>query len=251
MSQHDISRVQRFDHPGRGRERARPVPKGRQVDPRAKVEIEALLGDRLAPARPADRASAPDPGHLRADLAAHLGALADEMGLAFAEVFETATFYAHFDVVKEGDAAIPPLTVRVCDSITCAMLGGRAAAGRRCRRSSGPACASCARPASGCATTRRRSRSGTISCTTPTSRASRRRSRRGDTHAHIPDYVDYDAYRARAAATRLLERLRSGELHGGRRPAGRSMTRRCAASAAPASRRGASGARCAASRARG
>ena len=46
MNQHDNSRVQRFDHPGRGRERARPVPKGRQVDPTAKVEIEALLGDR-------------------------------------------------------------------------------------------------------------------------------------------------------------------------------------------------------------
>jgi formate dehydrogenase len=38
-------------------------------------------------------------------------------------VFETATFYAHFDVVKEGDPAIPPLTIRVCDSLTCAMMG--------------------------------------------------------------------------------------------------------------------------------
>ena len=45
------------------------------------------------------------------------------MALAFAEVFETATFYAHFDVVKEGDASIPRLTVRVCDSLTCAMFG--------------------------------------------------------------------------------------------------------------------------------
>ena len=45
------------------------------------------------------------------------------MKLAFAEVFETATFYAHFDVVKEGEADIPPLTIRVCDSPTCAMLG--------------------------------------------------------------------------------------------------------------------------------
>jgi formate dehydrogenase len=55
--------------------------------------------------------------------AAHLAALADEMKLAFAEVFETATFYAHFDVVKEGEPNIPPLTIRVCDSLTCAMLG--------------------------------------------------------------------------------------------------------------------------------
>jgi formate dehydrogenase len=45
------------------------------------------------------------------------------MSLAFAEVFETATFYAHFDVVKEGEPNIPKLTIRVCDSLTCAMLG--------------------------------------------------------------------------------------------------------------------------------
>ena len=46
------------------------------------------------------------------------------MKLSFAEVFETATFYAHFDVVKEGEHDIAPLTSRVCDSLTCAMLGG-------------------------------------------------------------------------------------------------------------------------------
>jgi formate dehydrogenase len=45
------------------------------------------------------------------------------MRISFAEAFETATFYAHFDVVKEGDPSVPPLTVRVCDSLTCAMFG--------------------------------------------------------------------------------------------------------------------------------
>ena len=55
--------------------------------------------------------------------AAHLAALADEMKLAFAEVFETVTFYAHFDIVKEGEPDIAPLTIRVCDSLTCAMMG--------------------------------------------------------------------------------------------------------------------------------
>ena len=62
--------------------------------------------------------------------AAHLAALADEMRLSFAEVFETATFYAHFDVVKEGEPALPPLTIRVCDSISC-MLAGRGSPARR------------------------------------------------------------------------------------------------------------------------
>jgi NADH:ubiquinone oxidoreductase subunit E len=57
--------------------------------------------------------------------AAHLLALADEMRLAPAEVFEVATFYHHFDVVKEGDAAPPAVTVRVCDGLSCEMAGAQ------------------------------------------------------------------------------------------------------------------------------
>ena len=53
----------------------------------------------------------------------HLAALAEALGLARAEVFEVATFYHHFDVVTDGDPAPAPLTVRVCDSLTCAMHG--------------------------------------------------------------------------------------------------------------------------------
>src|SRR4029079_6987216 len=59
-------------------------------------------------------------GHLSA---AHLAALAAEMKLAMTEVYEVATFYAHFDVVKEGETPPPPVTVRVCDSLSCAMAG--------------------------------------------------------------------------------------------------------------------------------
>ena len=59
-------------------------------------------------------------GHLSA---AHLAALAQEMRLALTEVYEVATFYAHFDVVKEGETPPPPVTVRVCDSLSCAMAG--------------------------------------------------------------------------------------------------------------------------------
>ena len=90
---------------------------------RPRDEIAALLGD-----RPRRRDLLIEHLHLIQDKyrqisAAHLAALADEMKLAFAEVFETATFYAHFDVVKEGEPDIAPLTIRVCDSLTCAMLG--------------------------------------------------------------------------------------------------------------------------------
>src|ERR1700753_3710872 len=120
---HDVHQVRAFEHPGEGRRRAKPTPKGRQVDPQAAHEIEGLLGD-----RPRQRDLLIEYLHLIQDKykqisAAPLAALADEMKLAFAEVFETATFYAHFDVVKEGEANIPPLTIRVCDSLTCAMLG--------------------------------------------------------------------------------------------------------------------------------
>src|SRR3978361_1844682 len=120
---HDAQQVRSFEHPGEGRRRAKSTPKGRQVDPQAAEEIALLLGD-----RPRRRDLLIEHLHLIQDTykqisAAHLAALADEMKLAFAEVFETATFYAHFDVVKEGEANIPPLTIRVCDSLTCAMLG--------------------------------------------------------------------------------------------------------------------------------
>src|SRR3982074_752414 len=121
---HDVQKVRSFAHPGAGRKRAHPRPTGRQIAPTAAHEIERLLGDRLR-----RRDLLIEYLHLIQDkyhqiTAAHLAALADEMKLSFAEVFETATFYAHFDVVKEGEADIAPLTIRVCDSLTCAMLGG-------------------------------------------------------------------------------------------------------------------------------
>jgi formate dehydrogenase len=103
----------------------RGTPKGRAVDPQARNDVRALLGD--LPRRRdlliehlhkiQDRF-----GHLSA---AHLVALAAEMKLAMAEVYEVATFYHHFDVVKEGDAAPPAITVRVCDSIACDLAGSR------------------------------------------------------------------------------------------------------------------------------
>ncbi|MFK7966377.1 MAG: NAD(P)H-dependent oxidoreductase subunit E [Burkholderiaceae bacterium] len=63
--------------------------------------------------------------HDRCLSAAALVALADEMRLSQAEVFEVATFYHHFDVVKEGEPAPPMLTVRVCDSLSCEMAGAQ------------------------------------------------------------------------------------------------------------------------------
>src|SRR5690349_15173423 len=106
-----------------GRRRAPRTPKGRQVDPRAREEIRALLGERER-----RRDLLIEHLHLIQDRyghlsAAHLAALAAEMRLALAEVYEVATFYAHFDVVKEGETPPPTVTVRVCDSLSCALKG--------------------------------------------------------------------------------------------------------------------------------
>ena len=97
--------------------------KGRAVDPQALAEVQALLGneprrrDLLVEHlhRIQDRY-----GHLSAR---HLVALAREMALALTEVYEVATFYHHFDVVKDTDAPPPPITVRVCDSLSCELAG--------------------------------------------------------------------------------------------------------------------------------
>jgi formate dehydrogenase len=107
------------------RKRLRPRPKGRAVDPKARAEVQALLGD--APRR---RDLLIEHLHAIQDrygclTAAHLTALAAEMRLAPTEVYEVATFYHHFDVIKEGQRAPPTLTVRVCESLTCEMFGAR------------------------------------------------------------------------------------------------------------------------------
>jgi formate dehydrogenase len=103
-----------------------PEPKGRQVDPAALGEVIALLGD-----RPRRRDLLIEHLHLIQDRfgslrAAHLAALAEVMRLAMAEVYEVATFYAHFDVLEDGESPPPPITVRVCDSIACALEGAQA-----------------------------------------------------------------------------------------------------------------------------
>src|SRR6202043_1479245 len=109
--------------PRSGNRRPRRTPKGRQVDPQALTELRALLGE-----RPRRRDLLIEHLHLIQDRygrisAAHLAALAQEMKLGLAEVYEVPPFYAHFDVVKEGEAPPPPITIRVCDSLSCAMVG--------------------------------------------------------------------------------------------------------------------------------
>ena len=106
-----------------GKGKGRHTPKGRQYDDQALSDVQALLGQRE---RRADllieflHLIQDEYGHLSA---AHLRALAEELRLSQAEVFEVATFYAHFDVIKEDEAPPPALTIRVCDSLSCELAG--------------------------------------------------------------------------------------------------------------------------------
>ena len=111
---------------GATRERKRQAPKGRRATPQGLQQVRELLGSASRQRdwliehlhKIQDRF-----GHLSAD---HLAALAEEMKLPQTAVYEVATFYHHFDVVKEGQAAPAPLTVRVCDGLSCEMAGARA-----------------------------------------------------------------------------------------------------------------------------
>ncbi len=207
---HDVQQVRSFEHPGEGRKRAKSTPKGRQIDPQAAEEIALLLGD-----RPRRRDLLIEHLHLIQDTygqisAAHLAGLADEMKLSFAEVFETATFYAHFDVVKEGEADIPPLTIRVCDSLTCAMLGAEKLL-HELQTTAGPGIRVVRAPCVGRCDTAPAAEVGHHFVDHASVASVLAAAKGGDTHAHLPDYIDYHAYVAGGGYT-LLERLRSGDL---------------------------------------
>ncbi len=108
-----------------GRGRGRKTPKGRQLDDGALAEVRKLLGDRP---RRADllieylHLIQDAYGHLSAR---HLRALAEELRLSMAEIWEVASFYAHFDLVKEGETPPPATTIRVCDSLSCELAGAQ------------------------------------------------------------------------------------------------------------------------------
>ncbi len=110
----------------KGTGKSRHTTKGRQVDDTALSEVRSLLGD-----QPLRRDLLIEFLHLIQDeyghlSAAHIAALAEEMRLAQTEVYEVATFYAHFDVVREGEVPLPALTIRVCDSLSCELAGAEA-----------------------------------------------------------------------------------------------------------------------------
>jgi formate dehydrogenase len=205
--------VQRHAHPGRGGGKAARHPKGRQVDPKALDEVRALLGD-----APRDRDLLIEHLHRIQDAhfclsAAHLAALAQEMRTSLTEIYEVATFYAHFDVVMEDETPPPAITIRVCDSIACEMAGaeallaalaGKAGDGIRVLRA--PCMGACDRaPAAavGHAQIAPADASSLIAA-----------AKAGHTHPRIPDYIGLDAYRAEGGYALLAACLDGGRTAG-------------------------------------
>ena len=192
-----------------GEGRGRRTPKGRQLQDGPWDEVRALLGD-----RPRRRDHLIEFLHLIQDAhghlsAAHLRALAEEMRLSQAEVYEVATFYAHFDVVKEGETPPPALTVRVCDSLSCELAGAQEL---KAALEDGldPAEVRVVRaPCMGRCDTAPVLELGHNHIDHATPDKVRAAIAAGDTHPHLPDYQRLDAYRA-AGGYETLEQLRAG-----------------------------------------
>ncbi|MAY87956.1 MAG: NADH-quinone oxidoreductase subunit F [Pseudooceanicola sp.] len=191
-----------------GRGKGRATPKGRQLDDAAWDEVRGLLGD--APRR---RDLLVEHLHLIQDefghlSAAHLRALAEEMRLSMAEVYEVATFYAHFDVLKEGETPPPALTIRVCDSLSCELAGAQALKSAL-EEGLDPAEVRVLRaPCMGRCDTAPVLELGHAHIDHATPEKVQAAIAAGDTHAHIPDYEALAAYRADGGYA-TLEQLRS------------------------------------------
>ncbi|MGB0846950.1 MAG: NAD(P)H-dependent oxidoreductase subunit E [Thiolinea sp.] len=193
-----------------GKGRGRHTPKGRQLDDNALEQVRTLLGN-----RPRREDLLIEFLHLIQDhyghlSAAHLRALANEMKMPQAAVYEVATFYAHFDVVKEGEEAPAPLTIRVCDSLSCEMAGAQTLlaalsdeynGGREVRVVRAPCMGRC-----DTAPTLELGHNH-IDHATPEKVAAAIAS--NDTHAHIPDYQNLAAYQEQGGYQALTD-LRGG-----------------------------------------
>jgi formate dehydrogenase beta subunit len=110
----------------RGGRGVKARPKGRHVNAEALADVRRLLGD-----APRERSMLIEYLHRIQDArgylpASYLVALAQEMKLAMTEVYEVATFYHHFDVVDADETPPPPITIRVCETLSCRMAGADA-----------------------------------------------------------------------------------------------------------------------------
>ena len=171
------------------------------------------------------------------------------MRLALVEVYEVASFYAHFDIVMDGEPAPPPVTVRVCDSLTCAMMGAERLLAEL-KGSLEPSVRVVRAPCMGGCHNAPVAAIGHALHEHASVESVTKAVANGETHPHLPGFIDFDRYRAEGGYELLADCL-DRQAPGRRHHQDRSRIRTCAASAARASRPGASGASCAPSPRRG
>ncbi|ATX65903.1 NAD(P)H-dependent oxidoreductase subunit E [Roseinatronobacter bogoriensis] len=194
-----------------GRGKGRHMPKGRQFEDQALEEVQALLG-----ASPRRRDLLIEFLHLIQDAyghlsARHLRALAHEMRLSMAEIWEVASFYAHFDLVKEGEVPPPALTIRVCESLSCELAGSEALFDAL-ESGMDPAQVRVLRaPCMGRCDTAPVLELGHNHIDHATPEKVEAAIQAGATHAHIPPYQSLEAYRAEGGYQVLTELRSSGD----------------------------------------
>jgi formate dehydrogenase beta subunit len=189
------------------RRKTRSTPKGRQVDPVALTEVQSLLRDK---SRQRDlliehlHLIQDEYGHLSAR---HLAALAREMRLSQTEVYEVASFYAHFDIVKENETPPPAFTVRVCDSISCELAGARELLKELADKTDNNVRVLAA-PCMGRCSHAPVAEVGHRHLDNTTADEIIAAIDRNDTHAVIPEYSNLDTYQASGGYSRLQDCLR-------------------------------------------
>ena len=193
-----------------GRGKGRHTPKGRQLDDGAHAEVRALVGT-----DPLKRDLLIEYLHLIQDTyghlsAAHLRALSEDMRIGQAEVYEVATFYAHFDIVKEGEALPPVLTVRVCDSLSCELAGAQALKSALESGTDPSEIRILRAPCMGRCDTAPVVEIGHRHIDRATPESVLAAAKDGDTHTRIPDYETLDAYRS-AGGYDALEKHRAAQ----------------------------------------
>lgn len=196
-----------------GKGKGRHTPKGRQLDDAALAQVQALIAD-----RPIRRDLLIEFLHLVQDeyghlSAAHLRALAEVLRIGQAEVYEVATFYAHFDVLKEGETPPPALTIRVCDSLSCEMAGSEQLQ-KALEDGMDPAQVRVVRaPCMGRCDTAPTVELGHNHIDFATPEKIIAAIKADETHARIPDYETLAAYQATGGYKKLLELRENGEPH--------------------------------------
>ena len=196
-------------HPGKRRRGSRFTTKGRQVDAVALDEVQTLLGERER-----RRDHLIEYLHLLQDQfghlsARHMAALAAELRLAQTEIYEVASFYAHFDLVREDDTPPPTLTVRVCDSLSCEMAGAKALL-EQLPDALGPDVRVVRAPCMGRCHTAPVAEVGHHHVDHATPDSVNATIAAGHLHPVIPDYQDFDSYRE-AGGYALLQACLDGQ----------------------------------------